>query len=215
MTKTLTLIEQRAALASKVESATAAVTAAHDREKAQRFGSDAGVDFTADIRDFIDAIAWNRPDATPPEDRASRHLELTKQLGEAVVEAGLVFQPMRTATGFGLVVVDPSVQADVSDALAAKFAAERAVRDFDAKHGEQYRAEQKAAEAEAIREAYEGDDPDALRDLLERRAEADQSAREATADALVSGVHAGWDDRDEIRRSGELAAPTGALTTAG
>lgn len=212
---TKTLIDQRAALEAELERTRDAVDAAKSRSARQRYGSEAAADITAPLRDFHDAIDGVRPDATPEAERPERLLELTKEVADAVVEAGLVFDPIRTDAGFALAVVDPSVLEDFDAALAAKSAAAAALREFDRDHGDDLRAERKAADAQAIRDAYEGDDPDALRAALERKAESEQSAREATADALVSGQYAGWDDRDEIRRGGELANPDpDAMTTA-
>jgi hypothetical protein len=209
VTKAKTLTDQRAELESALAEAEDALSAARHRLRTGR--SDAGREVVAPLVEFTDAIDHNRPDATPEADRADRKRELIREFFDAIEERGLTLDPVRSNEGFALAITDPSIDADYAAALRAKNEAVAALREFDRDHGEQLQAERDKADADAIREALAGDDPEAIRAALERREESERSARQATADKLVSGAYEGWED--DANRS-EPAPATDALTTA-
>jgi hypothetical protein len=209
VSKAATLTDQRAALVDADAEAQDALTAASRRLRTGR--SEAGSEVIAPLIEFTEAIDTNRPDATPPAERADRKRELIREFFDAIEERGLTLNPVRSAEGFALAVVDPSIDADHTAALKAKNETAAALRDFDQDHGDELQAERDKADAAAIREAMAGDDPDAIRAALERREESHRSAREVTAAKLVSGAYEGWED--DARRS-EPAPATDALTTA-
>jgi hypothetical protein len=205
-----TLTDQRAKLADAEAEAQDALSAATHRLRTGR--SDAGREVVAPLIDFTDAIRNSRPDAAPEDERADRKRELIREFFDAIEERGLTLDPVRSNEGFALAVVDPSVDAEYAAALAVKNEAAAALRGFDRDHGDELQAERDKADADAIREALAGDDPEAIRAALERREESDRTARQRTADDLVSGKYAGWED--DARRS-EPVPDTAALTTAG
>jgi hypothetical protein len=207
VTKDATLTDQRAALAAVLEDAEDALSAARERKRTGR--STAAREVLAPLIDFTEAIDNKRPDATPEDERADRQRELMADLFAAVDERGLSLEPVRSNEGFALAVVDPNIDADYTAALDAKNAAVNDLRQFDRDHGDDLQTERKKADADAIRQALAGDDPDAIRAALERREESHRSARQATADRLVSGEYEGWED--DTRRS--EPSPVGALTT--
>ena len=209
MTKAATLTDQRAKLVDAEAEAQDALSAATHRLRTGR--SDAGREVVAPLIDFTDAIRNSRPDATPEAERADRKRELIREFFDAIEERGLTLDPVRSNEGFALAVTDPSIDAQYDAALKAKNEAVRALVQFNRDHGDELQAERDKADADAIREALAGDDPDAIRAALERREESERSARQATADKLVSGEYEGWED-DTLRST--PAPATDALTTA-
>jgi hypothetical protein len=207
VSKAATLTDQRAKLVDAEAEAQDALSAATHRLRTGR--SDAGREVVAPLIDFTDAIRNNRPDATPEADRADRKRELIREFFDAIEERGLTLDPVRSNEGFALAVADPNIDAEYDAALKAKNEATAALRGFDRDHGDELRAERDKADADAIREALAGDDPEAIRAALERREESVRSAKQATADKLVSGEYEGWED--DTRRS--APSPVGALTT--
>lgn len=210
MSKTTTLTDQRAALAAADSEAQDALSAATHRLRTGR--SDAGREVVAPLIEFTEAIRNNRPDATPEAERADRKRELIREFFDAIEERGLTLDPVRSNEGFALAVTDPSVDAEYDAALKAKNEAAAALREFDRDHGDELQAERDKADADAIREALAGDDPEAIRAALERREESERSARQATADRLVSGAYEGWED--DANRTAPAPASPAALTTA-
>jgi hypothetical protein len=207
VSKAATLTDQRAKLVDAEAEAQDALLAATHRLRTGR--SDAGREVVAPLIEFTEAIRSNRPDATPGAERADRKRELIREFFDAIEERGLTLDPVRSNEGFALAVVDPSIDAEYDAALKAKNVATAALREFDRDHGDELQAEGDKADADAIREALAGDDPEAIRAALERREESHRSARQATADRLVSGAYEGWED--DTRRS--EPSPVGALTT--
>jgi hypothetical protein len=212
VSKAATLTDQRAKLVDAEAEAQDALSAATHRLRTGR--SDAGREVVAPLIEFTDAIRNSRPDAVPEDERADRKRELIREFFNAIEERGLTLDPVRSNEGFALAVVDPSVDAEYDAALKAKNEATAAVRGFDRDHGNELRAERDKADADAIREALAGDDPEAIRAALERREESNRSARQATADKLVSGEYEGWVD-DTRRTAPAPESATDALTTAG
>lgn len=217
MTRAKTLTEQRADLAAVLEDARDRYDAAVNRQRRESTeGSELAIELTQPLRDFLGSVQHNLPDAPPVDQRADRLAELTKALCDAVVERGVLLQPINTRTGYGLAIIDPSVPDGVEAAQKAKADAARALTDFDRDHGDELRAERKAARADAYRKAVDDGDLDRADELLRQRDEEDErTARQKTADALVSGAYQDWDadGAGDIRRSESLTA-TDALTTA-
>ena len=121
--------------------------------------------------------------------------------------------PVSTAVGPGLEVVDPSIDAEYDAALAAKNEASAELRSFERDNADALEAERKAESAESVKAALASGDADTIREAIARRDEEDErTARQRTADDLVSGKYAGHSD-EETRRS--APAPDGALTAAG
>jgi hypothetical protein len=207
VTKAKTLTDQRADLAAVLEDAEDVLGAARNRLRTGQ--TDTASEVVAPLIEFTEAVEHNRPDAPPEDERADRKRELIREFFKAVEERGLTLDPVRSSRGFALAVVDPNIDADYDAALAAKNEAVAALRQFDRDHGDELQAERAKADADAIRQALAGDDPEAIRAALERREESHRSARQATADKLVSGEYQGWED--DARRS--EPSPAGALTT--
>jgi hypothetical protein len=174
VTKDATLIEQRADLQAAYDAANERRAEAFDRQVRKRSKGPAEV--LAPLVDFDRAIEFNRSDAVPIADRDERRRELTRELIEAIEERGLSLVTARTAEGPGLTVTDPTVDADYDAALAARNDAQTAIREFERDHGEDLKAEQRKAEADAIREAFAGDDPDAIRVAINGQADVLTSA---------------------------------------
>jgi hypothetical protein len=211
VTKAKTLTDQRADLAAVLEDAEDALSVARQRQRVGR--QDAAREVLSPLADLHDAIRFNRPDAPPPDEWAEAKLSATRDLFAAVEERGLVLVPVSTAVGPGLEVIDPSIDADYDAALAAKNEAAAALREFDRDNADDLEAERKAESAKTVKAALASGDADAIREALARRDEVDErTARQRTADDLVSGKYAGHSD-EETRRS--APAPDGALTTAG
>lgn len=211
MSKAASLTDQRAKLADADSEAQDALTAATHRLRTGR--SDAGREVVTPLIEFTEAIRNNLPDATPEAERADRKRELIREFFDAIEERRLTLDPVRSNEGFALAVTDPSIDAEYDDALRAKNGTAAAIREFDRDHGDQLQAERDKADAAAIREALAGDDPEAIRAALERREESHRSARQATADKLVSGEYEGWED-DANRHTTTAPANPAALTTA-
>lgn len=87
----------------------------------------------------------------------------------AIKERGLVFD--LSPADRSLVLTDPSVREELAEAEEAFLAASQRLRAFESEHGDDLRAEADAAEAEGIRSALAGDDPDAMRRALAGAAE--------------------------------------------
>lgn len=217
MTKKPTFTEQRAALDADLEDARDARDRAANRQHRELGeGSQLAIELTQPIRDFQGSVKYNLPDAPPEDERADRLAALTRELCEAIVERGVLLQPINTPTGYGLGIIDASVGEDVESARKAVADATRAVADFDRDHGDDLAEERKAARAAAYRKAVDDGDLDLADQLLRQRHEEDErTARQRTADALVSGEYEGWDadGQGDIRRS-ESAGTAAALTTA-
>lgn len=214
MSKAPTLTEQRDKLAADLEDAQDALTAATRRLRSGR--SDAGREVVAPLIEFTEAIRNNLPDAPPEDERADRKRELIREFFDAIEERGLTLDPVRSNEGFALAVADPSIDADHDAALKASNEATAALNEFDREHGDGLRAERKDARAAAYRKAIDDGDLDLADEILRERDYEDQrDARQATADALVSGEYEDWDadGKGDIRRS-ESPATDGALTTA-
>lgn len=213
MTKAKTLTEQYAQLDTAVEEAEDALSAARQRQRTGRL--DTAREVLSPLADLHSAIRFNRPDAPPPEERDEAKLSATRDLFAAIEERGLTLVPIEAPEGPGLVVVDPSIDADYDAALAAKGEAVRKLVKFNRENTEGLSAERKAARAAAYRKAIDDGDLDLADRLLRQGDDEDErTARERTADALVSGEYTDWDaDGSEIRRTDP--APDGALTTAG
>ncbi len=211
MSKRPTLTEQRDRLAATLTEAEDALSAARQRQRVGR--QDAAREVLSPLADLHDAIRFNRPDAPPPDEWAEAKLSATRDLFAAVEERGLVLVPVSTAVGPGLEVVDPSIDAEYDAALAAKNEASAELRSFERDNADALEAERKAESAESVKAALASGDADTIREAIARRDEEDErTARQRTADDLVSGKYAGHSD-EETRRS--APAPDGALTAAG
>lgn len=213
MTKAATLTDRRAALADALEATTDAQDAARHRQRTAR--SEAAHEALTPLQDFYRAIEFGRPGATPESERADRLAELTAALFEDVKAGGLVLKPVRSTEGFALAVADPAIDADYTAALAAKNAAAAELRSFEEANADALTAERKATTAVEVKAALDSGDPAAIRTALARRDDEDErTAKQRTADALVSGSYENWDadGQGDIRRS--APAHETALTTA-
>jgi len=212
---TKSLTEQRDKLTTNLEDARDARDRAANRQHRQLGeGSDLAIELTQPIRDFQGSVKYSLPDAPPEDERAERLAALTRELCDAVVERGVLLQPINTPTGFGLGIIDPTVAEDLESARKAVADAARALADFDRDHGDDLAEERKEARAAAYRKAVEDGDLDRADELLRQRDEEDvRTARQKTADDLASGAYEGWDadGQGDIRRS---SGSTDALTTA-
>ena len=169
-----TLTEQRADLQANYDAAAERKAREFDRKLRKR--TEAPGEVLAPLVDFRAAIDNERPDAVPLDERTDRQRELARELFEAIEGHGLLLTPVRSPEGWALGVTDPNVDADYEAALAAWNDALSAIRDFERDHGEDLKAEQRKAEADAIRDALAGDDPDAIRAAINGQADALTSA---------------------------------------
>jgi len=127
--------------------------------------ADAAQEVTADLLVFSKDLEAKRVTGTLTE-LAEKHRELTCEFLRAVEERGLVVTPAGTERGWGVAITDPAIDLEIESTLAEASEARAALAAFDAEHGETLAAEQKAAEAQKIRDALDGDDPDAIRELI-------------------------------------------------
>jgi hypothetical protein len=157
------LSDRLAELDQAVEEARAERGRAKDRRKHETRLT--AKEATADLMKFRDDIAMRKPGAVPEADRLARARELTHGLLSIMEERGLIFEAFGPRGG-ALMVVDPSISDDERNAEAALVAARQARSEFASENADALEAEAKAAEAQAIREALDGDDPDAIREAL-------------------------------------------------
>lgn len=146
-----------------------AVEAARERnEGARRQQRDdfhtAAREATRDLVTYRDAIQLRKADATPIEERPEKERELTAEFFEKVRERGLVLAA--AGNGGAVTIVDPSIDREAEAANAALVAARRERDEFAAENAEGIEQERKQAEMERLREAIQGDDPDALADAI-------------------------------------------------
>jgi hypothetical protein len=209
---TKSLTEQREKLAADLEDARDRLGAAiHRQRRDGNEGTALILDLIQPLRDFLGSIEHNLPDATPVDERADRHAELTRELCDRIAERGVLLKLANVRTGFGLALVDPSVDDEVDAAQRAKSDATVALTDFDRDHGDDLAQERKEARAAAYRKAVDDGDLDLADQILRQRDEEDvRTAREKTADALSSGAYEGWED--DAHRT-VVPATEGALTT--
>lgn len=109
------------------------------------------------LAEYRDDVSFKRR-AADPEVQAA----LTRDLFAEVERRGLVLEAAGGGRGM-LIVRDPSI---VPESEAARLALNKAKGELDRyrrERAEEIEAERKAREAAAIREAIEGDDPDAIR----------------------------------------------------
>src|SRR6476660_3956730 len=99
------LADRLADLKARVAAATEAEAAA--RRALSREQYTAAREVTKDLLAFRDANDFQKPDATPIQDRPAREKELTDQALDAIRERGLTFSVL--GNGGGVEIVDPRV----------------------------------------------------------------------------------------------------------
>lgn len=102
-------------------------------------------------------------EARAREASADELRQLTANACERIIEDGLVFHVPQPGQ---VTIADPSLEAEVDAARDAQTEATNERDRFAAETGEEREAERKKAEADAIRDALTGDDPDAIRAAL-------------------------------------------------
>jgi hypothetical protein len=155
---------QLAALEQQRDEAKLRVQAARESVKSAR--SDLAREVTADLSAFHNAIDFQKPDATVPEERAEREAELSAATLDAIRDSGLTVRPIPTNGRVALLILDPHVDEELNAALAVVNDFNREIAHFVSIHAADLEAERGKAEMEKIREVIQGDDPEAARDLL-------------------------------------------------
>lgn len=115
---------------------------------------------TDDLSQYRDDVQFKRRESSIED-----QLRLTRELFERIEDRGLVLEASGGGRGL-LIVRDPSLVQEAEDARVAVNDAKRELSAFRAEHDGAIEAERKRVEAEAIREALAGDDPDKLREAL-------------------------------------------------
>lgn len=156
------LADRLAGLDQAVDAARDKRAQAKDRREKERYRQAREV--TADLLAYRDEIAHKKPTATPPDDRPQRERDLTDAFCAALAERGLVLEAV--GNGGGVNIIDPSINDDLDAADREVVAARQERDDFARENAEGIAAEGRAAEAAKIREALEGDDPEAIREAL-------------------------------------------------
>jgi hypothetical protein len=170
MPKTETYTDQLVALEQARDDAKWRVSALMEEYRTSR--SDLARQVMADLSKFHAANEHSSPSflvegAAPPEQRAERERELTKQTAEAIVSAGLTLVPLSTPGGdVVLGIRDNHVDPELEAAREEADALSRDLANFVSVHAADLEAERGKAEADRIREAMKGDDPDAIREAL-------------------------------------------------
>ncbi len=159
-------------LADELARLTAAEIAAKDRRDEARVTLRrervaAAHELAAPIVKFRDDIAFARPGATPPDERAKREVQLTRDFCEALIARGAVLRAV--GKGGAVEIRDLALERAADEAEAAYVAASRKRAAFLAQHQDELDAELRAADADAIREALAGDDGDRIREALSGR----------------------------------------------
>lgn len=163
MTETATPLSDRLAeLQEAVDEARSRRAEAKGRREKERYRQAREV--TADLIAFRDDIAHRKPTATPPDERRDRQRELTEAFCADLIERGLVLEAV--GNGGAVDIIDPTINDDLKAAERDWLAAQRERDSFASESAEGIAAEVKAQEAATIREALEGDDPDAIREAL-------------------------------------------------
>lgn len=111
--------------------------------------------------ELLQPLWVRRYEATRPTDVL---VEFTDRLIAQVRERGLAFD--LSTVDRSLIVVDPAARDEWDAARRALADARRALRKFETDHGDDLRLHEEAAEAQAIRDALAGNDPNAIRDAI-------------------------------------------------
>ena len=153
----LSAADRLAELDVAVEEASARVKLArHRREREYGVSADA----TADLTAYRDGVQYRRREPDVDEQR-----RLTQELFDRVTANGYVLEAVGGGAGV-LIVRDPAVMRELEEATEALSEIKRERRAFAAEHADEIDAERRAADAQAIRDAIAGDDPDAVREAL-------------------------------------------------
>ena len=124
-----------------------------------RSAMDISASFAQPIFDHRDQVAFK---LTPNDPKEAR--KVTLQLLDKMTEEGLVFAA-GNAPG-SLTIVDPGLAEREREAAGALSKANAEKVRYEDSHAEEIQAAAKKAEAESIRTTLQGDDPDAIRAVL-------------------------------------------------
>jgi hypothetical protein len=138
------------------------------REAVRSARSDLAREVTADLAEFHAANEFKRPDATPPEQRAEREVELSAATLDAVRDAGLTIRPIATNGRIALLIHDPHVDGALEAAVAEAARLDREVAAFCKAHAADLERERQEAEADAYREALAANNLEAARRIFNR-----------------------------------------------
>jgi hypothetical protein len=151
------------------------VTEAGDRYSEAEYRSrvargDLAAEVTTDFREFESAVTYNKPSAPPADEQP----ELRRKLSDAMLaEAdahGLVFKLIGNVPhvpgGYALILSDPTIDADLDAAIAAKANAEAALSRYDRDNREAIAEEAKAEQKAAYDGAVESGDLSAAYEIL-------------------------------------------------
>jgi len=111
--------------------------------------------------ELLQPLWARRYDATRPTDVL---VEFTDRLIAQVRERGLAFD--LSTVDRSLIVVDPAARDEWDAARRALADARRALRKFETDNGEDLRLHEEAEEAQKIRDALAGNDPNAIREAI-------------------------------------------------
>jgi hypothetical protein len=195
----MSLADQRAALEATVDERSADLAAAQYRRDRQR--NQATTDLLGDL------IANNHSRPASPKESAD--------FLKIAAKRGLLVEPIRTTSGWGITLSDPSVDEEYAAAHEAHQEARKALHAFDAEHGDDLAAERKAVLSQELKDAIDSGDREKLNALLIEKDEDERTARERTADDLTSGKYAGWvDDTSRVEPTpASVPAADAALTS--
>jgi hypothetical protein len=143
------------------------VTAAGDRfseaeYRSRRARGDLAAEVTAEFREFESAVFFNKPSAPPADEQPELRRELSEAMLTEAEARGLVFKVIDDVPsaphGYALILSDPTIDADLNAAIAAKADAEAALREYGRDNREAIAEEEKVEQKAAYDDAVEAGD---------------------------------------------------------